>query len=248
MKNISLKLKIAAAAVCLLAVVAAVGLIPRVTGINVTGNRYYTAAEISDGILSGNIMDAPLVMLVRSLTGLKPELMGVDSYTMSLTGLTTADVTVKEKAFMGYVGFLGSNLYFDRDGVILKSTREHFEGIPEIKGLDFSSAVLGGRLPVTRDALLLEVLQISQYLAAEKVRWGDADVPLSTLVDTITFDSTENISCMVDDILILLGAGENLEGKLHEMSDILPNLQGRSGILHLESYDPVNGNSMYRFE
>ena len=246
--RLSVRAKILIAILCVLAAAAAVGLIPRVTEVSVSGDQYFTADEITSQIFRGGIKDSPLVIFVRQLTGMKPKVRFLDSYRIRLTGLTSAEVTVREKTFMGYVQFLGSNMYFDRDGVILKSTRETYEGYPEVRGLDFDSAVLGQKLPVTRESLLLEVLQISQYLAAEKLEWGDEPVVLSSLVDTIVFDTAESISCRVDDIQIILGPGTNLEGKLHEMSDILPSLQGKSGTLHLESYDPVNGNAMYRFE
>ena len=39
--------------------------------------------------------------------------------------------------------------------------------------------------------------------------------------------------------------GKDISGKISELSDMMPELEGKKGILYLDTYDPVNPPSMY---
>ena len=39
-----------------------------------------------------------------------------------------------KKCMVGYVSYMNSNLYFDKDGIVVESTSEILPGIPKIEG------------------------------------------------------------------------------------------------------------------
>ena len=50
------------------------------------------------------------------------------------------------------------------------------------------------------------------------------------------------------EIEVFLGDSSDISGKVAELSDMMPQLEGRSGILYLDTYDPVNEQMMYTFK
>ena len=50
------------------------------------------------------------------------------------------------------------------------------------------------------------------------------------------------------DIEVILGDNEGLNGKIAELSDMLPQLSGLSGTLYLDNYDESNASAMYAFK
>ena len=53
--------------------------------------------------------------------------------------------------------------------------------------------------------------------------------------DHIQFDSSYSISLIYGDITVQLGKDADLEGKMNRVIAILPKIQGKKGILHMES-------------
>ncbi len=59
-------------------------------------------------------------------------------------------------------------------------------------------------------------------------------------VDEIQYNHFGEATLYLGDIQVLLGGNEGLNGKITELSSMLPKLEGRKGILHLENYDETN--------
>lgn len=67
-------------------------------------------------------------------------------------------------------------------------------------------------------------------------------------VDKINFDSFGDAELFIGDITVELGGDENLDGKIAELRDILPELSGLSGTLYLDTYDEANSSPTYTFK
>ncbi len=50
------------------------------------------------------------------------------------------------------------------------------------------------------------------------------------------------------EIEVILGSNEGLNGKIAELGDMLPQLEGKSGTLYLDNYDETRTNPMYTFK
>ena len=46
------------------------------------------------------------------------------------------EIIVYEKSMVGYVSYMNSNLYFDKDGIIVESTSEILPGNTEVDGAE----------------------------------------------------------------------------------------------------------------
>lgn len=154
----------------------------------------------------------------------------------------------KIESIVGYTNFMDSNLYFDRDGLVIASEKEVLPDKPEFTGLDIDYVVLGEKLPVKDADILDNILRIATYLSTTSVNWGGQSVKLINIVDKVHFDVEGDILCYVGNITVQLGSDYHLEEKLVEMSDILPSIEGKTGTLHLENYSTSNTNHIYTFD
>ena len=134
-KKINFKWIIAgiAAFVAIFSVLIAVGIF-RVDKVEVTGNSYYTEAEIEKLVMGENRNSLYLVFLYDYLDG--KDIPFVDSVEVSMVSPSHVKIRVYEKTLIGYVEYMGSNLYFDKDGTVVESSTEVLEGVPCIKCLN----------------------------------------------------------------------------------------------------------------
>lgn len=69
-----------------------------------------------------------------------------------------------EKNIVGYVHYLGKNVYFDKDGIVVESSDQEIEGVPLIKGLTFDRLTMHQALNVKDASIFGTILNITQLL------------------------------------------------------------------------------------
>ena len=121
----------------------------RVDKIEVTGNSYYTEAEIEKLVIGETRNSLYLVFLYDYLDG--KEIPFVDSVEVSMVSPSHVKIRVYEKTMIGYVEYMGANLYFDKDGTVVESSTAVLEGVPCIKGLKFDTLTLYQTLNVKNE-------------------------------------------------------------------------------------------------
>ncbi|MFQ8841746.1 MAG: hypothetical protein ACLR8P_13385 [Clostridium fessum] len=144
---------------------------------------------------------------------------------------------VYEKSVVGYVSYMNSRMYFDKDGIIVESTSETLPGVPKIAGLSFGHIVLHQPLPVEDISVFNEILNLTQVLSVNEVA-----------VDEIRFNKEKEATLQIRSLKVELGSNSEMNGKLSELTDILRDYPDLSGTLYLDSYDESNANPMYRFD
>lgn len=148
---------------------------------------------------------------------------------------------VFEKSVVGYVSYMSSYMYFDKDGIIVESSVEQLPGVPWITGLDFGHIILHQPLPVADPDTFGEILNLTQVLSVHEVK-----------VDKVDYHSSMagagEIRLHIGDVVVELGDSEDLDGKVTELSGILPELSGLSGTLYLDTYDETNSTPTYTFK
>ncbi len=135
-------------------------------------------------------------------------------------------VVVFEKSMAGCVEYMNDYVYFDKDGVILDVSSEVIEGVPCIKGLNFSSWEMGEKLPIQDEKKFQLILSITQLI--EKYELS---------IDDIKFTAENEIILVHEKITIELGDGENLEIQMMNLGSILEGLKGLEGTLYMKDFD-----------
>lgn len=230
-KTINLKVIIISIVMLLLvfSVLLAAGIF-RVDEVEVTGNSYYTKEEIVNLVMGENKNALYLVFLYDYLGG--KEIPFVDSVEVSMVSPSHIKIRVYEKTMIGYVEYMGANLYFDKDGTVVESSGEVLEGIPCIKGLKFDTLTLYQPLNVENMEVFDMLLSMTQMM-----KKYDLEPDAITLKN----DSTE-IVLTFGNVRINLGTGENMDEKAARIRSLLPDLEDKSGVLHMEEYTSQSTN------
>ena len=129
----------AAALILMFSVLLAAGIF-HVDEVKITGNSFYSEEEIKELVIGEYPNSLYLVFLYDYLGG--KEIPFVDSVEVVMKAPNNIHIRVYEKTLIGYVQYMGSNLYFDKDGTVVESSDEVLEGIPCIKGLKFDTLTL----------------------------------------------------------------------------------------------------------
>ena len=210
-------------------VLVAVGIF-HVDKVEVTGNSYYTEAEIEKLVMGETRNSLYLVFLYDYLDG--KEIPFVDSVEVSMVSPSHVKIRVYEKTMIGYVEYMGSNLYFDKDGTVVESSTAVLEGVPCIKGLKFDTLTLYQPLNVANAEVFEVLLSMTQMMKKYE---------LAPDAITLKNDSTE-VVLTFKNVRINLGAGDNMDEKASRIKTLLPDLEDKSGTLHMEEYTNESTN------
>ena len=105
---------------------------------------------------------------------------------------------------------------------------------PLITGLSFTHAQLHEILPVSDDSVFYTILGIARMINKYDIN-----------PDEVNFDENMQITLTYGNLTVNLGKDELIEEKLTRMAAILPSIEGKSGILHMEDYTSDTQNIVF---
>ncbi len=202
----------------------------------VEGNVHYTEDEIKSFVMEGFLGNNSLYLSLKYKNRGVEDIPFVDVMDVSILSPDTIKITVYEKALAGYVKYLDTYMYFDKDGYVVESSSVKTQGVPQITGLDFDHVVLGEPLPVEDDGVFANILEITQLLNKYKLS-----------ADKIYFHSADEVTIYFGDVKVSVGkTGESLEDKIMLLPNFLQQLEGKSGTLQMENFDGGNGQFTFK--
>jgi len=220
----------------------------KITKVNIEGNEHTSREEIINAFFPDETSWNPFLFRFRESTEEPKTFLFVDKYQIEYKGLTEIDIIIYEKQIVGYVEIEDSYMFFDQDGVVVEVTDDPSgEDVPKVEGLDTEGIALYKKIPA-EEKVLREILQVSQFLKTREIRWGGVTAPLYACVDLIEVDEHGNITCELGNVSVFLGGQNDMEAKLTEMADILPELYGREGTLYLNTYNEHAEDPAYVFK
>lgn len=187
----------------------------------VEGNVHYTEEEIKEIVMSGAFGDNSLYLSLKYRNKGVKDVPFVDVMDVKVLSPDTIKIIVYEKALTGYVRFMDTYMYFDKDGYVVESSAMRTAGVPQILGLDFGYMVVGQELPVEDRNVFDSILNITRLLNKYELR-----------ADKLYFGENGEITASFGEIKVAFGNDMNTLGdKLMLLPELLPSLQGRSGTL-----------------
>jgi len=191
----------------------------------VEGNVHYTSEEIQEMVLGGRWGKNTLYVAYKYQDKQVDDIPFIETLDVEIVSTDTVKITVYEKAMAGYIEYMGQYFYFDKDGTIVESSNIKTLGIPQIMGLSFDHIVLKEKLPVEDEDVFKQILDITQLLN----KYGVA-------AEKIYFDNDRNKTLYYGDVRVNLGNSDYMEEKIMKVKAILPELDGKKGVLRLENY------------
>ncbi len=233
------------AIVAVFVALAATALIVKIEDVTITGNEWYTGEEIEDKILdSGHLSRTSAYQFVRQLMGKREMIPFVQDYKIVFDTPKSVEIIVYEKSIVGYVKYMGSYMYFDKDGIVVDSSAEPLAGIPEITGLKFGNIVLYKPLPVEDPKIFESILNLTQMLQNFGIK-----------CDRIDYTGVREATLYLGNIKVALGSDSEMNGKIAELNNMLPKIKAKmteegiqSGTLYLDNYDENANSTAYSFK
>lgn len=228
---------IAGAVVLLLLLLVGLALVGifRIRTVEVVGNSHYTADQIQDLVIKDRYSENSLYLYLKYRYFHTEQIPFVDKIEVSLLSAGKVRIRVYEKSLIGYVSYLGANLYFDKDGIVVESTSQIREDVPEISGLRFTSQALYQKLEVEDEQVFSVILNVTQLLQKNEL-----------YPDRIEFKKDLELQLHFANVRVALGKGEWMGEKIGRLKQFLPELEGESGTLHMENYS--EDSSMVSFK
>ncbi len=209
----------------------------RISEVEVSGNVRYTREQVEEAVFDTNLSRNTVICYLRDRFRPHKTIPFVEDYKIVFRSLNRAEIIVYEKSVVGYVSYMNSMIYFDKDGVVVESTSERLPGIPMINGLEFGHIVLHRPLPVEDPRIFSELLNLTQILEINEI-----------IVDQIEFARSGRMRCWIGTLLVELGDNTQMNGKIGELRSILKEYPDLNGTLYLDTYDEANLSPMFRFE
>ena len=205
-----------------------------VTDITYTGNKHYTQQQMTECIFGTEHPNA----LIYTLFGKKNKnIPFIQKYDVEVTWPNKMNVAVYEKAIVGYVRYMGCNMYFDKDGIVVESSTDLYENVPQIDGLKFDSIVINTKLDVGNADIYNTILDLIQSF--DKY---DIDV------DKVYFDASYNITLYMGDVKVSLGSSKDFTDRLFELKQLSSRFGTLKGTLYLDDYNGDESSIIFKRE
>lgn len=200
----------------------------------VEGNEYYSEQEIKDIVMSGPLGNNSLYLSLKYKRKGIQSIPFVDNVEVNFLTKDSINILVHEKSLAGYIEFMDSFMYFDKDGYIVETSGVKILNVPWIVGLQFEHVELGQKIPVSDDEVFSKIMSLQNLLS-------DNDLH----VDKIYFRPDLEIILFFDEIRVMLGRGEYLQEKIMVLPEFLPKLNGEKGALRMEKYMGNEGTIVF---
>lgn len=200
-----------------------------VENVVVEGNELYSSTQIENMVLNDEYSWNSLYVDLKYRFVDIGEVPFVDTMEVSLDNPHTVHIKVYEKGMLGYlyINSIGQNAYFDKDGFVVETSTEVIDGVPKITGISCEEVVLYEKLQLENSDILRDLLNLTQTLKKYNL-----------LPDEIQYDSNMEPVLYYGTIQVKIGSEDNLSQKVVRLSIILPQLDGLSCTLHLETWTP----------
>ena len=209
----------------------------RVSELVISGNEHYTATEVQQAIMQDGLCQNTLYLLWKFQDKERTEealpfLSGIE---VRMVSPFKVEVQVYEKPEVAYIQAQGTYIYFDREGVVMQTSEQIYEDIPEVSGITVDEVTLYERLKVTDEEKFDDVVTLASVLNRENL-----------IPDEIRYSTRDELIVIFGNLNVIMGDGTDLEGKVTALKSILPNIEEEKGIIYMEDYSEDSQTVTYR--
>lgn len=191
----------------------------------VEGNLHYTQEEIKEMVMQGPLSSNSIYLSIKYRNKGVENIPFVDIMDVDILAPDTIKIIVYEKALAGYIRYMDSLMYFDKDGYVVECSNIKTDGIPQVSGLTFDHMVLGEILPVEDPEVFESIMDLTKLLDKYELN-----------ADKIYFSPSGDITIYFGDVKAALGNDRNLlEDKMMRLPQLLSKVEGKKGTFRMEN-------------
>lgn len=191
----------------------------KLTNVNVEGSNHYSKEEIQDILLSKDTDKNTLLFYLRHNYGETKDIPFIEKIDISILDRNAVNIQVYEKVVTGCIEYMGSYMYFDRDGIIVETSNERLPDVPIITGLEFSKLILHEPIEVDKPNVFQVILNLTQLIHTYNVD-----------INIINFNNDLEVVLYSKDVQILLGKRNNYDEQLAQLPNLLSSIEEGSDV------------------
>lgn len=202
-------------------------LVFRAGSVAVTGCEIVAEEDVRDNYLGGPLGDNTIIIWLKDRLGSYSDIPFIRDVDIEVDFPSKVNIRVYEKALIACFYYMGEYVYFDKDGMILESTREHNQDIPCIEGISFDGFTMNEKIKVEKEGQIDVILDISELISHYNVD-----------VDKVFFNNKNEVTLYCGDIKVFLGKQSLYDQQIASVSDVLRQARENklSGTIDMKSY------------
>lgn len=197
----------------------------RLETVIVEGSNHYTSEELQEKVLTKKTDKNTILLYLRYKYGETSSIPFIERVDIEMMNLNTVTIQVYEKVVTGCIEYMGGYMYFDKDGIIVESSKEKLEGVPFVTGLVFNEIVLYEKLNIQKEELFDVILNITQLI-----------YKFDLSADTISINQDNEITLDLGDVKVLLGKRDTYDEQIAELKNIIPNTGGGKMTINMRNF------------
>lgn len=207
-----------------------------ITKVEIKGNHLYDEIVIKDAVLNDKYSGNTLYVFLKYTFMETEKIPFIDTMEISMKDVNTLQIKVYEKGLLGYlyIPTINQNAYFDKDGIVTETSERLIPNVPLIEGLACPEVILYEKLPID-NTYLRQLLTLTQGLKRKELQ-----------PDSIVYGVENEPVLKYGDVSVYLGSLELLTQKIERLEQMLPSLQEKAGILHLEKWTEDTTNTIFK--
>lgn len=198
--------------------------------VTVTGSERYTSDEIRSYLIKDwSDKTVFLIYLKDRFSDEEEYIPFIESYEITVTGKNSINVKLYEKIVIGCAEVMGRYMYFDREGIVVESSKEWDGKVPVITGLMYDEIVLYQPLNIQKKELFEKILEISRLIDKYGLEVG-----------VIDFNSLYEITLTISGNEFMLGKRENYDVQVSNIGNILSSIGDEKLRVDMTDFDENN--------
>lgn len=200
----------------------------RVRKVTVEGNTYYSESDMITIFQEHFWEKNVLSFWVMDKCSLTPKLDFVREYEVSYPNVNEIHIKLYEKRIVAGIAYSNQYIYFDKDGMVLRSEQKPAAGIPLFETKNLTTFTLYEKVQMEDEALLGQIMNLANLFQHYKVKW-----------DKVQFDEKNNAVLTIGKIQVLLGKKDNYDEEISALSSVLENnsaKENQEGTFDLRNY------------
>ena len=211
----------------ILAVLAILWFVFLIRTVTVEGNTFFPEEAVAEEYQQHFWQKNVLTNFIMDHLGFTENPPYVRESELSYPSFGELHIKLYEKAILAGLCFSGHYIYFDKDGMVLKTTTEPLPDIPYFESDDVKDFTLYRTLQTGREELLSQMLNLANRLSYYKIDW-----------ERISFDIEGHASLFKDNVTVLLGRRTDYDEVLSILPDIMKSAlgTGEKGTIDMSNY------------
>lgn len=224
MKDVPWRIVIPVTVACILIILI---LVFRVTKITVEGNTFFSSEVVASEVCGTFLDKNTITAFVKHKLGFTKDLPYVREYEITYPSIREIHIKLYEKKIIAGIAYMNQYIYFDKDGMVLKSTKEELPDIPLFETKTMTTFTLYEKVEMEDETLLEQIMNLSNLFQHYGVSW-----------DRVVFDSKNAAFLYTGNIKVSLGKKDSYDEQISALSSVLATAQANqmAGEIDMSNY------------